>query len=183
LKGFSEALQNPSPTLHDKYAVIDALNPKSDPTVITGSHNWSSAAENDNDENTLIIHDSLIANLYLQDFKARYNDAGGTAAFTVPTSVSGNKSIKNLNYVLYQNFPNPFNPVTTIKFETQKKEHVDLSLYNMLGQRIKTLFDGVVPAGISAVDLDGNNLASGVYFYVFKTSSGFVSTKKLVLLK
>ena len=183
LKNFSEALQNPSPTLHDKYAVVDALYPGSNSTVITGSHNWSSAAENDNDENTLIIKDSLIANLYLQDFKARYNDAGGKASFIVPTSVKEGKDIDNLNYVLYQNFPNPFNPVTTIKFEIFKKEDVDLTLYDILGRKVKTIFNGEVPAGFTTVDLDGKDLASGIYFYVFKSSSGFVSTRKLILLK
>ena len=183
LQSFSEALQNPSPTLHDKYAVIDALYPASNPTVITGSHNWSSAAENDNDENTLIIHDSLIANLYLQDFKARYNDAGGKTEFIIPTSVTGNKNLNNFNYALFQNFPNPFNPVTTIKFETSKKEHVDLSLYDMLGRKIKILFDGIAQSGITIVDLNGKDLASGIYFYVFRTSSGFTSSKKLVFLK
>ncbi len=183
LKGFSEALQNLSPTLHDKYAVIDALNPASDPTVITGSHNWSSSAENDNDENTLIIYDSLIANLYLQDFKARYNDAGGKGEFIIPTSVSKNENLNNLSFILYQNFPNPFNPVTTIKFETSKKEHVELSLYDMLGRKVKILFDGTAQSGITSVDFNGKDLASGVYFYVFRSSSGFTSSKKLVLLK
>jgi phosphatidylserine/phosphatidylglycerophosphate/cardiolipin synthase-like enzyme len=183
LQSFSEALQNPSPTLHDKYAVVDALNPVSDPTVITGSHNWSSAAENDNDENTLIIHDSLIANLYLQDFKARYNGAGGNTEFITPTSVSEHENLNTMNYELYQNFPNPFNPVTTIKFQTSKKEHADLTLYDMLGRKIKTLFDGTVQAGITSVNLNGKNLASGIYFYVLRTSSGFTSSRKLVLLK
>ena len=183
LQSFSEALQNPSPTLHDKYAVVDALNPVSDPTVITGSHNWSSAAENDNDENTLIIHDSLIANLYLQDFKARYNGAGGNTEFTTPTSVSEHENLNTMNFELYQNFPNPFNPVTTIKFQTSKKEHADLTLYDMLGRKIKTLFDGTVQAGITSVNLNGKNLASGIYFYVLRTSSGFTSSRKLVLLK
>ena len=183
LQSFSEALQNPSPTLHDKYAVVDALYPVSDPIVITGSHNWSSAAENDNDENTLIIHDSLIANLYLQDFKVRYNDAGGKTEFIIPTSVSDNESFNNLDYVLYQNFPNPFNPVTTIKFQTSKKEHVDLSLYDVLGRKVKILFDGTARSGITTVDLNGKDLASGIYFYIIRTTSGFTSSKKLVFLK
>ncbi len=182
LQNFSEALKNPSPTLHDKYAVIDALNPESSPEVITGSHNWSSAAENDNDENTLIFDDSLIANLYLQDFKARYNDAGGKTAFTVPTGVVNSKNDKNMSYVLFQNYPNPFNPVTTIQFEIIKRESIDLSLYDMLGRKVKTLLKGEVQAGITDVKVDGSNLASGVYVYVLKTP-GFYTTKKLMLLK
>lgn len=60
------------PVLHHKYAIIDPSAPDSDPMVVTGSHNWSNAAENSNDENTLIIHDAAIANIYLQEFQARW---------------------------------------------------------------------------------------------------------------
>ncbi len=60
------------PVLHHKYAIIDPSAPDSDPMVVTGSHNWSNAAENNNDENTLIIHDAAIANVYMQEFQARW---------------------------------------------------------------------------------------------------------------
>ena len=56
--------------MHNKYAVVDHVEPLSDPIVITGSHNWSSSAENMNDENTLFIHDARVANLYYQKFVA-----------------------------------------------------------------------------------------------------------------
>ncbi|MDA0731432.1 MAG: phospholipase D-like domain-containing protein [Bacteroidetes bacterium] len=55
--------------LHHKYAVIDYSEPLSDPTVVTGSHNWSSTAENTNDENTVIVHDARVSNLYYQEFR------------------------------------------------------------------------------------------------------------------
>lgn len=57
--------------LHHKYVVTDALHPDSDPTVLTGSHNWSYAAESQNDENTLVIHDSNIARMFYAEFVAR----------------------------------------------------------------------------------------------------------------
>lgn len=57
--------------------IIDGEHPDSDPIVITGSHNWSSSAENVSDENTLIIHNARVANLYLQEFMARYKEAAG----------------------------------------------------------------------------------------------------------
>lgn len=60
--------QGISGQLHHKYAVVDQSQPLSDPTVVTGSHNWSTTAETTNDENTLIIHDARIANLYYQEF-------------------------------------------------------------------------------------------------------------------
>ncbi len=59
---------------HHKYCVIDQAETTSDPLVITGSHNWSSAAENKNDENTLIIHDANIANQYYQEYIERFNE-------------------------------------------------------------------------------------------------------------
>jgi hypothetical protein len=57
--------------------VVDQNAPTSDPLVFTGSHNWSAAADNDNDENTLIIHDATIANIYYQNFVKRFVDNNG----------------------------------------------------------------------------------------------------------
>jgi len=61
-------------SFHHKYGVTDATNQTSDPLVITGSHNWTNSAEEDNDENTLIIHDSQIAAMYYEEFITRYNE-------------------------------------------------------------------------------------------------------------
>lgn len=61
--------------LHHKALIADALNPLSNPIVLTGSHNWSNNAENKNDENTLIIYDAQIANLYYQEFAARFKNS------------------------------------------------------------------------------------------------------------
>ena len=55
-------------TMHNKYMIVDQGDPTSDPLVLTGSHNWSAAADNSNDENTLIIHDATLANIYYQNF-------------------------------------------------------------------------------------------------------------------
>ena len=60
--------------LHHKLAIVDSEDPSSDPQVITGSHNWSASAETVNDENTLIIHDAIIANQYHQEFQQRWNE-------------------------------------------------------------------------------------------------------------
>jgi phosphatidylserine/phosphatidylglycerophosphate/cardiolipin synthase-like enzyme len=181
LSVYADMWENPSPTLHHKYCIVDASDPESSPYVITGSHNWSSAAENDNDENTLIIQDLKIANQYMQEFKKRYNDAGGTGEFIVPTSVD-NKEIKKFNYTLFQNYPNPFNPVTTIRFELPKSEKVQLKIYDMLGREVKTLYDKVAAAGIVDLDFNAGNLASGIYFYRI-IAGDFIAAKKLMLIK
>jgi len=63
--------------MHNKYMVVDQDAPASDPLVLTGSHNWSAAADNDNDENTLVVHDATIANIYYQNFVKRFVDNNG----------------------------------------------------------------------------------------------------------
>jgi len=62
---------NQSAALHRKYAIVDAENINSDPLVVTGSHNWITVVEERKDENSLIIHDVDITNLYLQEFTTR----------------------------------------------------------------------------------------------------------------
>jgi phosphatidylserine/phosphatidylglycerophosphate/cardiolipin synthase-like enzyme len=69
--------------LHHKYAITDADNLSGTQYTITGSHNWSNSAEGSNNENTLIIEDARVANLYLQEFAARYYEAGGTDSIAV----------------------------------------------------------------------------------------------------
>lgn len=68
--------QGISGQLHHKYAIVDHSEPLSDPTVVTGSHNWSTTAETTNDENTLVIHDARIANLFYQEFVGLLGDMG-----------------------------------------------------------------------------------------------------------
>ncbi len=181
LQTFCEVYQDVGNTMHHKYALIDASFPGSDPLTLTGSHNWSSNAEEDNDENTIIVNDLKIANQYLQEFKKRYNEAGGTGSFVIPTGVDDQK-FDNFSYNLYQNYPNPFNPVTTIRFEVPFTQHVELKVYDVLGREVATLFNDTAPAGIVAVDLNADNLSSGVYIYTVKADNVLIS-KKMVLMK
>lgn len=89
-------------------------------------------------------------------------------------------------YELYQNYPNPFNPSTKIKFSLPEDAKVAVDIYNMLGQRVMTLFNKDMKAGYHQVLFDtqsaGNQLASGVYLYTISTKN-FSSVKKMVLLK
>jgi hypothetical protein len=75
--------------LHHKYMIVDQNAPGSDPMLFTGSHNWSAAADNENDENTLIIHDATVANIYYQQFVKRFVDNMGVLfeLTTPPTAV------------------------------------------------------------------------------------------------
>lgn len=88
---------------------------------------------------------------------------------------------------LGQNYPNPFNPVTTIKYNIPFNSKVTLKIYNLLGQEVKTLVNGIQNRGKYEVKFDGSNLASGIYFYILKGTSSegqnFTDTKKMVLVK
>ena len=90
-------------------------------------------------------------------------------------------------YRLAQNFPNPFNPTTMIKFDIRMKGHVSLKIYNVAGQLVKTLVNDVLEAGSYSKEWTGTNnsgvkVASGVYFYSIEADN-FTSTKKMVLLR
>ena len=90
-------------------------------------------------------------------------------------------------YHIAQNFPNPFNPGTAIKYELPKMSEVSLKIYNILGQEVKTLINGKKPAGYHKVTWDGRNnlgikVSSGLYIYRIKAGE-FIDTKKMVLLR
>jgi hypothetical protein len=86
-------------------------------------------------------------------------------------------------YALGQNYPNPFNPKTIINYELPITDDVDLSIYNLLGQKVATLVSEKKNAGHHQVEWDASGFASGVYYYRLSTSSGFVQTRKLVLIR
>lgn len=105
---------------HHKYLIVDANLTTSNPAVLTGSHNWSNNAENNSDENTLIIHDQTIANIYLQEFTQRFNELSSTNL----------KALENLGIDI---FPNPTNG----RFYFSNHELIDkIMVYNNLGELV-----------------------------------------------
>jgi len=85
-------------------------------------------------------------------------------------------------YELSQNYPNPFNPSTTIRFSLPKSTQLKIILYNMLGEKIETISDGMYESGFHKVTFNAINLPSGAYVYRLE-SNEFVQVKKLILLK
>jgi len=83
---------------------------------------------------------------------------------------------------LFQNYPNPFNPVTTISYQLPVTSSVDLSIYNLLGQKVATLVDKRQQAGIHQVEWDATVFSSGVYYYRIEAGN-FVETRKMIYLK
>jgi len=87
-----------------------------------------------------------------------------------------------LKYELSQNYPNPFNPSTKINFNLPADVHVSLKIFDMTGREIKTLVNEVKTAGYHSVLFSGNDISSGVYFYILKTDN-FKAGRKMLLLK
>jgi hypothetical protein len=117
--------------------------------------------------------------LYFLDYDAAISLAAGTPPLGVR---GGAASAPGGTYRLGQNFPNPFNPETTITFTLPSRTAVSLAVYDILGRRIATLVEGSLPAGLHAAVWDGNACASGVYFYRL-LAPGFAQTKKMLMLR
>ena len=86
-------------------------------------------------------------------------------------------------FALKANFPNPFNPVTMISYQLAMNSDVELSIYNLLGQKVATLVNKKQAAGYYTVQWNASAFTSGVYIYKLETSSGFRKSRKLLLLK
>ena len=118
--------------------------------------------------------------------------AGNVSAPSAPTTaitlgVDGNLAVPEV-YALRSNYPNPFNPSTTIVYELPEAGPVSLKVYDLTGKHIRTLVNESVPAGYFQVVWDGRDahgaaLATGVYFYRLVASQGYAKTLKMVLMK
>jgi uncharacterized repeat protein (TIGR02543 family) len=92
-------------------------------------------------------------------------------------------------YSLEQNYPNPFNPTTTIKYNLPSESRVKLTIYNVLGQTVSVLRDGIEDVGYRSVNWNASSVASGIYFYKIEATStsdnskSFMQVKKMILLK
>jgi hypothetical protein len=100
-----------------------------------------------------------------------------------PTAVKAMTPGSASEFRLAQNFPNPFNPTTKISFALAKTEHARLVVYDLLGQHVKTLFDGIADGRKEyIVTFDASRLASGMYFYKMQTPTR-TDVKRMILIK
>ena len=116
--------------------------------------------------------------LYISDF--------GTKSIrlidNIVSGVSGATGQLPENFRLEQNYPNPFNPGTTIAYEIPERAAVSLKIYNVMGEEVATLVNGVQQPGRHTVNWNAGSLASGIFFYRIR-SGEFVQTKKLTLMR
>ncbi len=102
--------------------------------------------------------------------------------YTIPTNISQNEKTVPAHFNLKQNYPNPFNPLTHFEYQLPKKCQVNLSVYNILGQKVAELVSRDQAAGLYNMTWDASQMASGVYFYRLSADE-FVSVKKMLYLK
>ena len=126
------------------------------------------------------------------------NYQGGFSNYTVPGELAGKSSmilkIQTTpvgvedetagpgSFTLYQNYPNPFNPSTVISFSLDKRDFVDVSIYDIQGEKITTLHNGITEPGFHTVTFDANNLPAGMYL-IRATNGVKQQTVKSILLK
>ena len=110
------------------------------------------------------------------DINGRANDLATVSA--TPSFAAGEVT----EYALHQNYPNPFNPVTTIAFDLLEVGNVNLKIFNLMGQEVRTVVSGTMPKGRHTVSFDAGDLASGIYLYRIEVN-GFAAEKKMLLMK
>ena len=103
--------------------------------------------------------------------------------------LASNDEINQLPHAfnLYNNYPNPFNPVTTLRYDIPENSHVTITIYDMLGRQVKTLINQTQDAGYKSLIWDATNdygkpVSAGIYLYQIQAGE-YISTKKMVLLK
>lgn len=97
------------------------------------------------------------------------------------TAVEKISDIIPSSFQLEQNYPNPFNPSTVVRYSLEKATDVNLSVYNVLGEKVRVLIDTQQDAGVYEVTFDASNLASGVYFYRLSTPEQNITMKMMLL--
>jgi hypothetical protein len=128
-------------------------------------------------QNYSYIDQNVNAGIY--SYRLKQVDFDGTFEYSNEILVNVTAS---LEFTLDQNFPNPFNPNTLIKFSIPNSSQVSLKIFNTLGQEMETLVNEEKQVGTYEVNWNASNLQSGVYFYRLQAGS-FVQTRKMILLK
>jgi hypothetical protein len=113
-------------------------------------------------------------------YRLKQVDYDGTFEYSNEVEIEVNLLPKE--FILYQNYPNPFNPITKIKFSVPKQTRLKINLYNVLGELVQIITEGLYEAGNYEAELNAETLPSGIYIYKFE-SSEFVQSKKLMLVK
>lgn len=143
-------------------------------TPNTGVYSWIVTAQDSSDE-------CLIRIINVDDGNV-FDISDG--AFTIDMVSTVEEVLEGIptEFGLFQNYPNPFNPVTRIKYHIPSTSQVSIKIYDVIGREVAVLIDEVKAPGIYQISFNGENLASGIYFYQMKAGD-FVEVKKMSILK
>jgi phosphatidylserine/phosphatidylglycerophosphate/cardiolipin synthase-like enzyme len=152
--------------MHHKYMLIDRNGQQ--PILWVGSHNWSTAADERNDENTLVVHDATMVNLYYQEFYKRFSASGGSVGLQT----------WELDGTTWKVFPNPARDELHILYDGSRPVHAEIGIYNMNGQLILAVENTMSP-GINTMDIP-SWIPGGVYILQIRSGEK-VETLKLLI--
>ena len=186
--GYSGAAGSPTGTLwaDTTTAAADAGSY----TNFVGMHGGSSQSIINDTISLYLPQDSLYFDVVFTSYTGQNN--GGGFSY-IRTSVNNSELDMDDEYLipdkyaLQQNFPNPFNPRTTIHYELPNQELVQIIIFNLLGHQVKRLVDGFRGAGVNSIVWDATNdhgqpVSAGIYIYQLQ-AGGFLQTRKMILLK
>ena len=159
--------------MHHKYAIVDHSAPWDNPRVITGSHNWSNAANTRNDENTIIVYDHSVTNKFFQDWVRIFKNLGGTDIKTIGLAEAQQSKFKT------QLYPNPASESTVLKFDNTNSSSAQVKVFDMTGRMVWSL-PNALGKGLHYVDIPLHHLKSGIYLVVIEKSQ---SRETLRLIK
>ena len=181
---------NPVINANEKLSIVKNQVEKGEMIVLAYSMNGEKI--NFNVENLFTIPVEFVSKGYRGKASIEIDDvilAGPSGAEILMDKNSGSVTLAvvPVKYALHQNYPNPFNPTTTINYDLPKNAHVEIVIYNMLGQNIRKLVNDDKPFGYHSVVWDGmtdagESVSSGLYIYRI-ISGDFHKVKKMVLLK
>ncbi len=158
-------------TINDGYTVVLELNGSADYSKITYLPNAA--------------YNRLPTRIYEGPWIRNERGVGALSFHELPIGSGPSTIVQHhpYSFKLEQNFPNPFNPVTRIRYQITRTIHVKIAVYNILGEQLATLVDEKQAAGEHSVEWNAAGFASGVYYYRLKTGENSSQIKKLVLLK
>lgn len=156
--------------MHNKYMIVDQSNSASDPLVWTGSHNWSAGANNDNDENSIVIHDATIANIYYQNFAMLMKSA------TVYTDVVDVAALSKNDLMVY---PNPANTYVNIDVKSSTPGFYKFQLLDLAGRLVREKKQEA-SIGITHSGFDLAGLKAGFYLVKISNWNGSYSQKLII---
>lgn len=176
--GVNLLADNQPTALHHKYAIVDAGDVNSDPLVVTGSHNWTTAAESRNDENTLIIHDATIANIFLQEFALRWCQINNNVGCALPFARFNNTTTLPRLEEGLTIYPNPASQLVYLELDEVAEEVLTIEIYNLAGQLLGEEQQTIQGKTTS---LDVSHLWNGSYILRVKNGARVYQAKLLLL--